>query len=93
MMINIEKLALELATAVKGSGDVDYDFGNFAHFLPDEAYDDEGNGPIWNAVCDRAEQLIPHIKVSEVERASWSRASRDFAACERYEAQQLGFGA
>jgi hypothetical protein len=91
--MNIEKLALELATLVKGAGDEDYDFGNFVHYLPAEAYDDEGNGPIWNEICDRAQQLLPTIKVTDDERARWSRARREFNACERYEAQQLGYGA
>ncbi|KEA07158.1 hypothetical protein [Rhizobium rhizogenes] len=91
--MDIEKLALELATLVKGAGDEDYDFGNFAHYLPDAAYDDEGNGLIWSAICERAEELLPTITVTREERVRWSRASREFSACERYEAQQLGYGA
>lgn len=92
-MINIEKMAYELARAVKGSGDPDYDFGNFAHFLPDEAYDDEGNGPVWNAICDRAEELLPTIKVTDKERAEWAQASRDVRAECEGERRQLGYGA
>lgn len=91
MTVDIEKTATELARLMKGAQD--YDAGNFAHFFADEVYDDEGKGPIWNAICDRAEQLLPTIKVTDDERACWSRASREVSACQRYEAQQLGFGA
>ena len=89
--VNIEKIALELATLMKGAED--FDAGNFAHYFDDEVYDDEGKGPIWNAICDRAEELLPTIKVTDDERALWSRASHEVSACEAYERQQLGFGA
>lgn len=89
--VNIEKIALELAVLMKGARDDDA--GNFAHYFNDEVYDDEGNGPIWTAICDRAAELIPTIRVSDEDRAAWSRASREFNACEAYERQQLGFGA
>lgn len=91
MTINIEKTAIELARLMKGAQD--NDAGNFAHYFADEVYDDEGKGPIWNAICDRAEQRLPTIKVTDDERARWSRASREVSVCERYEDQQLGFGA
>jgi hypothetical protein len=91
MEMNIEKIAHQLARLMKGANDDDA--GNFAHYFDDAVYDDEGNGPIWNAICARAEELLPTIKVTREERAGWSRASREFNACESYEAQQLGYGA
>lgn len=87
----IEKIAAELARLMKGANDTDA--GNFAHFFDDEIYDDEGNGPIWTAICDRAEELLPTIVVTREERAAWSRADRDFRSEQRQEAQQLGYGA
>lgn len=89
--INIEEIALELATLMKGAQDDDA--GNFAHYFDDAVYDDEGNGQIWTAICDRAAQLLPAVKVSDAERAAWSRASREFNACEAYERRQLGYAA
>lgn len=86
--MDIEKIANELARLMKGARDDDA--GNFAHYFAPEVYDDEGNGPIWTAICDRAGQLLPTIKITIDERAAWSRASREFSACERYESQQLG---
>jgi len=86
--INIEKIANELARLMKGANDDDA--GNFAHYFDDAAYDDEGKGPIWNAICDRAEELLPTIVITSEERAAWSRARSEFSACERYEQQQLG---
>lgn len=85
---NIEKIATELARLMKGANDDDA--GNFAHYFDDAVCDDEGNGPIWNAICDRAEELLPTIVVTREERAAWARADREFRACERYEQQQLG---
>lgn len=87
----IEEIAREMARLMKGAGDDDC--GNFAHYFDDAVYDDEGNGPIWTAVCSRAEELLPTVVVTREERARWSRASREVSACERYEAQQLGYGA
>lgn len=89
--INIEKIATELARLMKGANDDDA--GNFAHYFDDAVYDDEGKGPIWNAICDRAEELLPTIVVTSDERSRWARASREVSACERYEQQQLGLTA
>jgi hypothetical protein len=88
MAVDIEKIAFELATLSAGAGDDD--FGSFVHFFDSEVYDDEGNGPIWNAICDRAEVLIPTIVVTDEERASWTRARREFNACQNYESQAFG---
>lgn len=85
----IELIAQELARLMKAARD--FDAGNFAHFFDDAAYDDEGNGPTWNAICDRAEALLPHIIPTQQERADWARASRDHRACQRHEVRQLGF--
>lgn len=87
----LETIALELARLMKGANDTDA--GNFAHYFDDAVYDDEGKGPIWNAICDRAEVLLPTIKVTRDERAAWARADREFQACERFEAQQFGLNA
>lgn len=86
--MNIEKIATELARLMKGANDDDA--GNFAHYFDDAVYDDEGNGPIWTEICDRAAELLPTLKITREERARWARASREFNACERCEAQQLG---
>lgn len=80
-----ETFAKELARLSKGAADDD--FGNFAHFFPkmsDEA---------WEAVCDRAEQLLPSTRVSDEERAEWRRADREFGAETAHERRQLGFAA
>lgn len=89
--MNFEKIATELARLMKGANDDDA--GNFAHYFDDAVYDDEGNGPIWNAICDRGAELLPTIKVTREERARWARAGSEFNACERYESQQLGISA
>ena len=60
--MNIEKIANELARLMKGANDDDA--GNFAHYFDDAVYDEEGNGPIWTAICARAEQLLPTITVT-----------------------------
>ena len=90
-VIDIETIANELARLMKGAQDDDA--GNLAHYCADEVYDDEGNGPIWTAICARAEELLPTIVVTTEERARWARADREFRAEQRHEAQQLGFGA
>ncbi|MDX3973255.1 hypothetical protein [Shinella sp.] len=90
-MVNIEKIATELARLMKGANDDDA--GNFAHYFDDAVYDDEGKGPIWNAICDRAEELLPTIVITGEEWAAWARADRELSACERYEQQQLGLTA
>lgn len=87
--MDIEKIANELVRLMKGANDDDA--GNFAHYFDDEVYDD--CGPTWIAICDRAAELIPTIVLTQEERARWSRANREFSACQRYEAQQLGCGA
>lgn len=84
-MINIEKAATELARLSKGA--CDDDFGNFVHYF--EAHTDEE----WDAICARAEQLLPSVKVSQAERAAWARADREFRAEVAHERQQLGYGA
>lgn len=86
--MDIEKIATEMARLMKGANV--FDAGSFAHFFEDAVYDDEGKGPIWTAVCDRAEQLLPTITVTAEERATWARATREFNACERYESQAFG---
>lgn len=83
--MNIEKIATELARLMKGAND--FDAGNFAHFFDDDVYDD--CGPIWNAICDRAEEILPSIRVTDDERARWARAEREFTACQR--AEQAAF--
>jgi hypothetical protein len=90
MTIDIEKTALELARLMKGAEDDDA--GNFAHYFADEVYDDEGNGPIWNAICDRAEELLPTIVTTDEERAAWARADRECRAERDGERRQLGYG-
>lgn len=86
--MDIEKIAQELARLMKGANDDDA--GNFAHYFDDEVYDDEGNGPIWTAICDRAAELLPTVTLTQEELARWARANLEFSACQRYEAQQLG---
>lgn len=88
MAVDIEKIATELACLMKGANDDDA--GNFAHYFDDAVYDDEGNGPIWTAICNRAEELIPTIVVTREERVRWARASWEASMCDRYEQQQLG---
>jgi hypothetical protein len=83
MTVDIEKIAYEMARLMAGANDDDC--GNFAHFFPNEVYDDEGNGPIWNAICDRATELVPTIVVTREERIAWAKADREFNACERAE--------
>lgn len=84
--MNIEKIANELARLMKGAND--FDAGDFAHFFPDDVYDN--CGPIWNAVCDRAEELLPTISLTDQDRASWAEADRAFAAEQR--AEKIAFG-
>lgn len=87
----IEKIAQELARLMKGANDDDA--GNFTHYVADEAYDDEGKGPIWKAICARAEELLPTIEITHEERVRWARANREFNAEVNGELRQLGFGA
>ena len=82
----IEAIAQELARLMKSAND--FDAGNFAHFFDDAASDDECT---WNAICDRAEELVLHIVPTAVEIESWKQADRDFRSCQRHEARQLGF--
>lgn len=67
--------ALKLARLMKSARD--NDAGNFGHYFP------AMNETEWNALCDRAEILLPSVKVSPKEYADWAKASRDFRAEQR----------
>jgi hypothetical protein len=89
--MNIEAIATKLAQLMKAANDDDA--GYFAHYFDDAVYDDEGNGPIWTAICDRAEKLLPTVKAPREMVEGFSRAAREFNACQSYEREQLGYGA
>lgn len=79
----MEKLARKLARAYAATG---YDMGDL--------YNEHDYGTPtdaeWDAICNRAEEIAPTVRVSAPERQAWERAEREFELEVRAERLHLG---